>query len=209
MRFVEWAAAVGAEVRQGRLVDLVDLLRAGRWAVGLGAVVFARLPAGLLGLVLRLALGERGGLALAGAGRLVELAAEALVLGLQVAEASLKGLAAGTRDGLHTSIIGKAKAQLRGLQLLSRDRLELDALNKYKDCISGYTISGCYRAPLPFRTRSRPLGRLTVYLQANLPGGLADFGWTNTGGPVGTPNYFKNKGGKPAKMLISVGGAAN
>jgi hypothetical protein len=32
------------------------------------------------------------------------LAAEALVLGLQVAEASLQGLAAGTRDGLHTSL---------------------------------------------------------------------------------------------------------
>ena len=48
-------------------------------------------------------------LALAGTGRLVELAAEALVLGLQVAKASLKGLAAGTRDGLHTRIIGDAE----------------------------------------------------------------------------------------------------
>jgi hypothetical protein len=44
------------------------------------------------------------GLALAGAGRLIDLAAEALVLGLQVAEASLKGLAASTRDGLHTPL---------------------------------------------------------------------------------------------------------
>ena len=43
-------------------------------------------------------------LALAGAVRLVELAAEAIVFGLQVTEASLKGLAAGTRDGLHTSL---------------------------------------------------------------------------------------------------------
>jgi hypothetical protein len=91
-------------------VDLIDLVR-GRWkAVGLGAVALAGLAAGLLGLAARLALGEGGGLPLAGAGRLVELAAEALVFGLQVAEASLKGLAAGTRDGLHTSIIGGPSA---------------------------------------------------------------------------------------------------
>ena len=128
---VERAAAVGAAVRQGRLVDLVDLLGAGRLAVGRGAVVLAGLAAGLLGLVDGLALGEGGSLALAGTGRLVELAAEALVLGLEVAEASLKGLAAGTRDGLHTSIIGKAKPQLHRLQLLNPDQLELDALNKY------------------------------------------------------------------------------
>ena len=85
-------------------MDLIDLLRAGRLAVCLGAVVFAGLAAGLLGLVLGFALGEGPGLTLAGAGRLVELAAEALVLSLQVVEASLKGLAAGTRDGLHTSL---------------------------------------------------------------------------------------------------------
>src|SRR5262249_25059758 len=47
---------------------------------------------------------RKGGLAPTGAGRLVELAAQALVLGLQVVEASLKGLAAGTGDGLHTSL---------------------------------------------------------------------------------------------------------
>jgi hypothetical protein len=128
---VEGAAAVGADVGQGRLMDLVDLFGAGRLAMGLGAVVLAGLAARLLGLVGGLALGEGGGLALAGAGRFFELAAEALVLGLQVAKASLKGLAAGTRDGLHTSIIGKAKPQLGGHLLLSRDQLELDALNKY------------------------------------------------------------------------------
>jgi hypothetical protein len=86
---VEGAATAGASAGQGRLVDLVELLGAGRLAVGLGAVVLAGLAAGLLGLVCGLALGERGGLALAGAGRLVELAAEALVLGLQVVQASL------------------------------------------------------------------------------------------------------------------------
>ena len=93
-------------------------------AMGLGAVVSAGLAAGLLGLGRGLALGEGGGLALAGAGRLVELAAEALVLGLQVAEASLKGLAAGTRDGLHTPIIGEAGAAAvppcRGAGICSR-----------------------------------------------------------------------------------------
>jgi hypothetical protein len=71
-------------------VDLVDLIGAGRLAVGLGAVVLAGLAAGLLGLARRLALGEGGSLALAGTGRLIELAAEALVLGLQFADASLR-----------------------------------------------------------------------------------------------------------------------
>ena len=82
MRLVERTAAVGAAVRQGRLVNLVDLF-GGRWlTVGLRAVVLAGLAAGLLGLSGGLALGEGGGLALARAGGLVELAAEALVLGL-------------------------------------------------------------------------------------------------------------------------------
>src|SRR5262249_8135096 len=94
MRLVERATAIRASVGQGRLVDLVDLLGAGRLAVGLRTVVLAGLTAGLLGLAGGLALGKGGGLALAGAGRLVELAAEAVVLGLQVEEASLKGSAA-------------------------------------------------------------------------------------------------------------------
>jgi hypothetical protein len=102
--FVKGTATLRAGIRQVCLVNLVDLIWAGRLAVGLGAVVLAGLAAGLLGLVGGLALGEGGGLALAGAGGLVKLAAEALVLGLQVADASLKGLAAGTRDGLHTSL---------------------------------------------------------------------------------------------------------
>ena len=84
-------------------MDLVDLFGAGRLALRLGEVILAGLAAGFLGLTGGLALGEGGGLALAGTGRLVELAA-ALVLSLQVTEASLKGLAAGTRDGSHTSL---------------------------------------------------------------------------------------------------------
>ena len=106
MGLVEGAATVGADVGQGRLVDLVDLVRGGRLAMGLGAVVLAGLAPWLLGLVGGLALGEGSGLAFTGAGRLVELAAQALVLGLQVVKASLKGLAAGTRDGLHTPLYG-------------------------------------------------------------------------------------------------------
>jgi hypothetical protein len=63
---------------------------------------------------------------------LVELAAEASVLGLQVAEASLKGLVAGTRDGLHTTIIAEAGAAAALPRQRSKDQLELDALNKYQ-----------------------------------------------------------------------------
>jgi hypothetical protein len=102
---VQGAAAVGAGVGQGRLVDLIDLV-GGRWlAVGLCAVVSAGLAAGFLGLAGGLALGEGSGLALAGPSRLIKLASQALVLGLQVVEASLKGLASGTRDGSHAIII--------------------------------------------------------------------------------------------------------
>jgi hypothetical protein len=133
MGFVEGAAAVGAEVWQGRLEDLVDLFGAGRLAVGLGAVVLAGLAAGLLGLGRGLALGEGSGLALIGAGRLIELAAEALVLGLQVTQASLKGLASGTQDGLHTSTIGEALATAALPRPRSREQVELDALNKYAE----------------------------------------------------------------------------
>src|SRR5262249_12434661 len=112
VRLVERTTAVGAAVRQRCLVDLIDLFGAGRLAVGLGAVVLARLAARRLGLGDGLAFGEGGGLALAGAGRLVELAAEAFVLGVQVAEASLKGLAAGTRDGSHTLLYASHWPQL-------------------------------------------------------------------------------------------------
>src|SRR5262249_2684124 len=58
MGLVERAAAVGADVGQARLVNLVDLFGAGWLAVGLGAVVLAGLAAGLLGLVCGRSLGE-------------------------------------------------------------------------------------------------------------------------------------------------------
>ena len=102
-------------------------------AVGLGAIVLARLAAWLSRIELGLALGEGSGLALAGAGRLVELAAQALVLGLQVTQASFEGLTAGTGDGLHTSIIGEALAAAALPRPRSTDRLEPDALIKYDD----------------------------------------------------------------------------
>src|SRR5262249_41368555 len=102
---VERAAAAGAAARQRRLVDLVDLFGGRRVAGGLGAVVLARLaPRGLGGWV-GLALGEGPGLALAGAEGRVELTAEPLVLGLQVVDPSLKGLAVGTPDCFHAGII--------------------------------------------------------------------------------------------------------
>jgi hypothetical protein len=86
-------------------VNLVDLFGGRRLAVGLRAVFTAGLATGFLGLRRGLAFGEGGGLALAGAGRLVELATEALVLGLEVVDPSLKGLAVGTSDRFHTGII--------------------------------------------------------------------------------------------------------
>lgn len=87
--FVERAAAVRADVGQRCLMDFVNLF-GGRWlAVGLGAVVLARLAAWLSRIELGLALGEGGSLAFAGAGSLVELTAQAFVLGFQVVDPSL------------------------------------------------------------------------------------------------------------------------
>src|SRR5262249_52956410 len=103
--FVERSAAVRADLRQGRLVNLVDLFGGRGLTVRLGAVVLAGLAAGLLGLWLGRALGEGGGLTLAGTEGVVKLATELLVLGLQVVDASLKGLAVGTPNRFHTGII--------------------------------------------------------------------------------------------------------
>jgi hypothetical protein len=87
--FVEGSAAVGADVGQECLVNFVDLF-GGRWlAVGLGAIVFARLAAWFARIRLGLVLGEGSGLALAGAGCLVELTASSLDLSLQVVDPPL------------------------------------------------------------------------------------------------------------------------
>jgi hypothetical protein len=87
--FVEVSPAVRADVGQESLVDFVDLF-GGRWlAVSLGAVVLTRLATWFARIQLGLALGERSGLALAGAACLVELTAEAFVLGLKVVDLSL------------------------------------------------------------------------------------------------------------------------
>jgi hypothetical protein len=75
MGFVEGAAAIGAGMGQGRLVDLVDLFGAGRQTVGLEAVLFAGLADWLARMELGLALGEGSSLAFGGAGCLVELTA--------------------------------------------------------------------------------------------------------------------------------------
>jgi hypothetical protein len=129
--FVERAATIGAAFGQGCLVSLIDLFGSGRLAMRLGAVVLSWLASGFLGFWLGLALSEGSSLALAGTGRLIELPTEALVLGLQVAEASLKGLAAGTRDGLHASIIGEARDAAASRRPRRKDQLELDAPNQY------------------------------------------------------------------------------
>jgi hypothetical protein len=87
--FVKGTATLWAGIRQGCLVDFVDLIGAGRLAVGLGAIVPTRLAAWLTRIEIVLAFGEGSGLAFAGAVSLVELTAEAFVLGLKVVDASL------------------------------------------------------------------------------------------------------------------------
>ena len=135
---VERAAAIGADLGQRRLVDLADLFGGRRLAVGLGAVILARPSSGLPGVRLGIALGEGPGLALAGAGGLVELAAEALVLGLQVLNPSLKSLAVGTPDRFHVGII-RSSGTCRGAGGRQETvQLVLPALIKYRQ--STYSV---------------------------------------------------------------------
>src|SRR5437667_7836811 len=56
-------AAIGTRIGQGSVVGFVNF--GGRLAMRLGAIIVARLTAGLSRLILRLALGERRGLSLA------------------------------------------------------------------------------------------------------------------------------------------------
>jgi hypothetical protein len=112
-------------------VDLVDLFGAGRPAGGLVDVSACRAygQASWAGRWAGHWRRERPGACRQG--RLVELAAEAVVLGFQVAKASLKGLTAGTRHGLHTFVIGEVPAVAMLPQPWSRDQLELDALYNF------------------------------------------------------------------------------
>jgi hypothetical protein len=84
--FLDRPAAAGARLGQGRLVDFVDMR--GWLPMGLGAVVRAGLAAGPLRLGLRRPLGEGGGLALAVALRLLQLAGQAFDLGFQLRDAA-------------------------------------------------------------------------------------------------------------------------
>jgi hypothetical protein len=131
MGFVEWPAAVGAAFGQGRLVDLVDLLRAGPLAVGLGAVVLARLAPGSLGVRFGLALGEGSCLALAGTEGRVELVPQAVILGLQVIDPPLEGLTVGTPDRFHARIIRSSPRCSGGGGSRRMVQVELGALIKY------------------------------------------------------------------------------
>lgn len=128
---VERATTIGAEVGQRHLVDLVDLLGGGRLAMGLGAVVLARLAARLTGIRLGLALGKRPGLALAGTESRVELTAKSFVLGLQLVDPSLKELAVGTSDRFQAGIIRSSGTRSCTDSRPGTVQLELGALIKY------------------------------------------------------------------------------
>jgi hypothetical protein len=107
--FVDLAAAVGASIGQGCLVDLVDSLR--RLAVGLGAVLLAGLASWFLGVRLGWSFGEGGGLTLASALLLFKQAGEAFDLGFQFGDAALQRLAAGTSEFVHEGKIAKCAAR--------------------------------------------------------------------------------------------------
>jgi hypothetical protein len=128
---VQGAAALGADLGQQCLVDLVDLFGGRGLAVGLGALVLARLAARLAGVRLGLALGERPRLALAGPESRVELAAESLVLGLPVVDPSLKALAVGTPNRFHAEMIRSSGTCSCADGWQGTVQLELGALIKY------------------------------------------------------------------------------
>jgi len=101
--------------------------------VGLGAIVLARLAAGFARVCLGLALGKRPCLAFAGTERCGELTAEPLVLGLQVVDPSLKGLAGGTQDRFHAGIIHSSGPCSCADGRRGKVQLELGALIRYAE----------------------------------------------------------------------------
>ena len=111
--FLDRPAAAGANRGEGCVVDFVDVGRG--LPMGLGAVIGAGLAAGPLRLGLGRPLGKGGGLALAVALRLPQLAGQALDLGFQlgdtvpqVSDESVACAAARAGRGIPTSIIRKA-----------------------------------------------------------------------------------------------------
>jgi hypothetical protein len=136
MGFVEGATTIGTAFRQLRFVSLIDLFGAAWWAVSLSAIVLPRLASRLARIELGLALGEGSGLAFTGAARLVELTAEAFVLGLKVVDPSLEGLAVGAPNRLHTGIIRSSETCSCTGGRGGIAQLEERALIKYGKCFS-------------------------------------------------------------------------
>jgi hypothetical protein len=100
MRFGQGTAAVGTGIWQRRLVGLIDVFR--RLAMGLDAVIFAGLAAGLLGFGLRGSLGKRRGLAFADTALFVEQPGQVLDLGAQLGHLASQTKAVQTRGCGHT-----------------------------------------------------------------------------------------------------------
>jgi hypothetical protein len=107
--WVNEAAAVRASIRQGHLMDFVDLFGRGREAMGLAAVAGAGFAARLLGLGLWRPFGEGRGLTLAGALLLFEQAGQPLYLGLQCGDTPLECLATGTGRFLHLCMVANER----------------------------------------------------------------------------------------------------
>lgn len=84
--FVNTSAAIRTGLRQGSLVDFVDL-PGRRWlTMGLNAVIVARFAARFFGLSLGLAFGERGGLTLTGAALFLKEASQALYISAEIGD---------------------------------------------------------------------------------------------------------------------------
>ena len=88
--FVEAAATTGTAIGQSGFVDFVDLLRGGRQALAVGAVLFAGLAARFPGLCRRRLLRKRSGLALASCDGGFELPAQVVAGLLELGEGAFQ-----------------------------------------------------------------------------------------------------------------------